>query len=311
MENKAKSKDKKMTPKEMINEKSKNRRNKSKKGSNESGNAPSNVKKWMSPKELLELMAVVENEFIRPTSQDILGGDEGMTLYDVSKSLGAEHAVIRRKIERNRTVEYLTALNHKIMPNVILTAEGKMIDTFVLDIASIQHVVSSYNNERGWLFRDFLIRCKDALKVSLKSNIKLEKELESARTEIADANKKIDLLTQPKITRRNNIVVSKIVPEKSGLFHDTTYKIERQLIKQPRKEDPSYKEVYLQKLANITNGNVKAMLSALKSINCNREILNRRMGQLAEASSDIESLINPKDGEEYNELVKKIEREIG
>lgn len=170
----------------------------------------------------------------------------------------------------------------------INSGDNKTVRSYVLDMRATQQIVSGFSNMAAWLYRDFLIRCKDTLKVSLDA---LEK------------------LTQPRITRRNNIVIKNVVTETGSLFHDTTYRVETEIINQPKKDEDIYNQHYLQKLARITKGNVSSMQSALKKINCNRKVLNKRMGQLYNISDDVDSLINPKDEGKYSELVKQIENE--
>ncbi|MFK7951783.1 MAG: hypothetical protein AB8B73_02980, partial [Ekhidna sp.] len=224
------------------------------------------------------------------------------------KSLGVHHSDLRRKFERSGAISYLTCLNYEVK-TFVYTSQNKQIDSYILDVMAAHHIVGSYNNLAGWYYRDFLIRCKDALKVSLDALNKAEYQLIATRKDLGEAKKKIEILTQPRITRRNNIVIKNVLTETGGLFHDTTYRVETEIIKQPKKDEDIYSQHYLQKLARITKGNVNSMRSALKKINCDRKVLNKRMGQLSNISADVDSLINPKDEEKYNDLVNQIESE--
>lgn len=263
----------------------------------------------ISAMELREKMKEAEARFIQPKPFAELDGKPGVSLSDMSISLNITHSDLKRKVERSGTIEYLRALNYSIKTYVFFTAANRAVESYVMDVMAAQHIVGSYDNLAGWYYRDFLIRSKDALKVSLEVLQKTESTLIKAQVDLSEAKQKIDILTQPKITRRNNIVFKEIVAEKSSLFHDTTYKVKRELIKQPKKEDEVYQEYYLQKLAKITKGNIESMLSALDKLNCNREVLNKRMDQLSRFSDDVNTLINPDDEDEYNSLVKQIERE--
>ena len=230
-------------------------------------------------------------------------------MNDIATSLGVKHSDLRRKFERSGSITYLTCLNYEVKTFVFTSRDNKEVDSYLMSLGAANHIVSAYSNWAAWLYRDFLIKCKDSLKVSLEVLQKTESTLKKAHEDLGEAKQKIDILTQPKITRRNNIVFKEIVAEKSSLFHDTTYKVKRELIKQPKKDDEVYQEYYLQKLAKITKGNIDSMLSALDRLNCNREVLNKRMDQLSRFSDDVNTLINPEDEDEYNSLVKQIERE--
>lgn len=264
----------------------------------------------LSASELKNMMEEMEASFIQPKPMAELGGELGVTLSDIGLSLNVTHSDLKRKIERSGMLDYLSALNHSIKTYVFIAGKNRCsVESYVMDVMAAQHIVGSYDNLAGWYYRDLLIRSKDGLKVSLEILEETQESLKRASLKLEEANKKIEVLTQPRITRRNNIVFSKVVPVKGSLFHDTTYRVEKEIIKQPKKDDEDYKEHYLQKLARITNGNVKSMQSALKRINCDREVLNKRMDQLSEISGDVDALINPKGQNEYNELVKHIERE--
>lgn len=263
----------------------------------------------ISASELKEKMAEVEANFIKPRPMKELDGELGVTLFDIAQSLGTSHAELKRSVERSGELEYLRVFGYQTMTTVIVPAAGPRSESYVINVMAAQHIVAKYDNFAGRYYLDFLIRCKDALKVSLGALQKTESNLKEAQRDLTEARKQIAALTQPRLTRRNNIILKKIIAEKGGLFHDTTYRVEKEIIKQPKKEDANYDEHYLQKLSRITNGNIKSMGSALKKLSSDRDALSKRMDQLSDIGCEVDALINPTDEEKYNELVKKIELE--
>ena len=127
----------------------------------------------ISPSEILTMMEEVESQFIRPEPQDLLNGELGVTLFDIAQSLGASHAEIKRRFERSGEPEYCQAFGYKTMITIIVPAAGPRADSYVLDMAAAQSFISKYDNFRGRSYLHYLIKCKDALTVSL---IELEKK---------------------------------------------------------------------------------------------------------------------------------------
>lgn len=265
-------------------------------------NTKKKEKAKLLPSEIKKMMREVENNFIKPKPQKELNGDLGVTLFDIAQSLGTSHAELKRRVERSGELEYLKAFGHRTMSTVIVPSSGPKSLSFVLDVMAAQHIVAKYDNFAGRYYLDFLIRCKDAFKISLESHEKI-------RTELDDMSKKLEVFTRPKLTRKNNVVIRNVVAEKSDLFHDTTYRVERQTIKQPSKGDSKYDEHYIQKLTKISKGNAKSIQNALLRKQCDLDVLNFKVNQLTEVSNEVDTLINPEDKSQYKELVKKIELE--
>ena len=143
------------------------------------------------------------------------------------------------------------------------------------------------------------------MKVSLDVLQKTESTLKKAQEDLGEAKQKIEALTRPRITRKNNVIIRNVVAEKSDLFHDTTYKVEKHTIKQPEKGDPNYDDHYIQKLSRIAKGNVESILSALKRKKCDLDVLNSTINQWSEISQKADALINPEDKAKYTEIVRK------
>lgn len=256
-------------------------------------------RKKLSSFELKRKMLDFEGQFIKPKPQDELNGKHGVTLTDISVSLRVSHSDLKRKVDRSGAIDYLSALEYEIKPFIFLTAANKYVDSYVLDVMAAQHIVGSFNNVAGWYYRDFLIRSKEAFKVSLDQFNRIVEENNNTLKELQEAKKVIDQLTQPKIARRNKVSIKRIVADKSSLFHDTTYRIEHQIIKQPKKSDKCYNEHYIQKLSKITKGNAEAIRKALGKVGCDKEILNKKASDLLQVSAEVDSLINPDNMSDY------------
>lgn len=130
-----------------------------------------NVK--LSPAEILTMIKEVEDRFVKPTPQAELGGDLGVTLFEMADSLKALHKDIRKKVESE--LPYLTAFNFKVRKVIHTSLDNKTVESYVLDVMAAQYVLGGYNTAAGRYYRNFLLRCKDALTVSL---IELEKNAE-------------------------------------------------------------------------------------------------------------------------------------
>ena len=144
----------------------------------------------ISPSQILKMMKEVENRFIKPKPQKALDGALGVSLFDIAHSLGTSHAELRRKAERSGDIDLIRAFNHKIMTIVILTAEGKRVESYILDMMAAQHIVAKYDNLEGRFYLDFLIRCKDALTVSLEELNKNTEQISHLKKKLAESEKK-------------------------------------------------------------------------------------------------------------------------
>lgn len=264
----------------------------------------------ISPEQVLKMMKEVEVRFIKPKPQPELNGALGVTLSDIAESLDIKLYGLKRKIERSGAIENLTSLNHLIKTYVSHLANGVLTESYVMDLASAQHIVSKYDNAAGWAYTDYLIRCKDALKVSLQEFQKLEAELKRSDSQLNEANKKIERMNQPKIGKTPNMATITVVPENNGQFHDEVFRLTREVIKYPNKGETKYDQAYVQKVSKINNGNIKGIKKALKNMGCDSEAINKCMSVLEEVGKDLDGLINPTDPKEYAELKKRIEREL-
>ena len=132
-----------------------------------------NNKTKISSKHILKMMKEVEERFVKPQPQPELGGRQGVTLSDISVSLGVKHFDSKRKLDRSSAIKRISALNHSLATYVAHSTNGSQYESYVMDIEAAQHIVSKYDNDAGWAYTDYLIRCKDALTVSL---IELEKK---------------------------------------------------------------------------------------------------------------------------------------
>ena len=258
----------------------------------------------ISGDQILQMMKDVESRFIKPKPQSELGGKLGVTLTDIAESLGVAHKDLRRKVERSGAVEKITCLNHLIRTYILIPAVGARTESYVMDIEAAQHIVSKYDNAAGWAYTDYLIRCKDALKVSLEDHKKLVADL-------AKANKKIEKLTQPKISKTPKISTMKVIPAHNDHYHEGEFKLIPEVIQYPKKGETRYDEAYVQKVTKITNGNIRGIKKALKNMGCSSEAINNCLSVFEAMGKDFDGLINPTDAKEYAELKKRVEREFG
>ena len=262
----------------------------------------------ISSDQLLEMMTEFESNFVNPVAQPELNDELGVTLSDIAESLGVSHKDLRRKLERSGAVEKITCLNHLIRTYVPHSANGVSFKSYVMDIEAAQHVVSKYDNVQGWAYTDYLIRCKNALKVSLEQHQKLEAELDRISSELSESNKKLEAFLQPKLTRRNNLIRRFLVKEPDGLFHEGKYSVVKETIKQPRQGDENYDEHKMQKISRITAGNIDTMLKLCRENKCDSGVLNFVMGVLEEYSKYADTLINPENPEVFTNVKKELER---
>ncbi|MFK7825982.1 MAG: hypothetical protein AB8G05_17650 [Oligoflexales bacterium] len=58
------------------------------------------------------------------------------------------------------------------------------MNSYLMSVAVANHVVSAYNNWSTCLYRDFLIKCNDSLKVSLEALQKTDLNFEIAQDEL-------------------------------------------------------------------------------------------------------------------------------
>lgn len=262
----------------------------------------------ISSDQLLEMMTEFESNFVNPVAQPELNDELGVTLSDIAESLGVSHKDLRKKLERSGAVEKITCLNHLIRTYVPHSANGVSFKSYVMDIEAAQHVVSKYDNVQGWAYTDYLIRCKNALKVSLNEFQRLEADLKRSDNELAKANKKIAKLSQPKISKRPNIKTMKIVPAYNDPFHEGNFQLIPEVVQYPEKGETQYDEKYVQKMSKITKGNIKGIKKALNNMGCSSDVINNCFSLFESFGNDFDGLINPTDAKEYAELKKRVER---
>ena len=144
----------------------------------------------LSPSETLNLMKEIESQFVQPRPQPELNGEVGVTLSDIARSLGVTHKDLKRKVDRSGAKGRINRMKHRIRTYILIPAAGARTDSYVMDITAAQHIVSKYDNDAGWAYTDYLIRCKDALTVSLAELEKNTIEINLLRKKLAESEQK-------------------------------------------------------------------------------------------------------------------------
>ena len=182
MEDKNKSKDKKITPREMINKKSRERRESKKNKSNTGPSIP--VCKTVPSYE------EASKRFFEPYPIPELGGRKGLTCTDIAKLLDVKVSHVIQKIKSESMKEmfkYLESLKAEISAR---SASGFYTD-YALDAKTAETFIAKYNNPIGWMYLRYLQACREVLnhaikhiKITLKENEELKKENEGLRNQI-------------------------------------------------------------------------------------------------------------------------------
>lgn len=164
---------KKLSPKAMINEKSKKR------GRTHPG----------SYSEMKKMIEETEARFVNPEPQSLLEGNPGLTLTQMSESLGIPHAEMRRKFDKSGVKKYLSQCNYDVMEFSITSLDNKQVRSYVFSVEAAKHVAASVNSLKGFLYRDFLIRSTDALKVTIEHAEEQSKTIEDLKKENCELRK--------------------------------------------------------------------------------------------------------------------------
>ena len=189
----------KMTPREMINQKSKGR----------------NQKPPSSYSEMKKMIEGFESRFIMPSMQPELDGVFGVTLKDIATSLGVAHKDLRRKIETSGDLEFITSRNYLIRKILLIPAAGARTDSYVMEVRAAQFVVSSYNNLAGRTYLDYLLRTNEAFKFSLDEMQEQTKKIEHLEKENGKLRKLASKSSRKEAVRELTVSQAK---EKSHLF---------------------------------------------------------------------------------------------
>lgn len=195
-----KSNQKKMTPREMIRKKSQER-----------------DKKKYSPSysDMKRLLVEAEQRFVKASPQPLLGGKSGVTLIQMADSLEIPHAEMRRKFDKSEVKRYLSHCNYDVMEFSITSRDNKEIRSYVLSVEAAKHVASSANSIKGFLYRDFLIRSTEALKVTVDHSKELAEEIIQLKEENEKLRKLVGKSSRKEAVRELTISQSE---EKSHLF---------------------------------------------------------------------------------------------
>ena len=179
MENKAKSKDKKMTPREMINKKSKERRDGKKNKSSSESSIPSC--------KVIPSYEEVSKRFFEPYPIPELGGRKGLTCTDIAKLLDVKVSHVIQKVKSKSMEEmfkYLESLKAEISAH---PAAGFYTD-YALDAKTAETFIAKYNNPIGWMYIRYLQACREVLshaikqiEITIKENEELKKENDGLR----------------------------------------------------------------------------------------------------------------------------------
>lgn len=104
--------------------------------------------------------AAVSN-FIAPTPREELGGELGLDLHPIAKSLGAEFKHLKER--------YLTLKNLNEIDGVAITASSgnpinPTVESFVLTVEDAKFLVTQYQNKIGRAYCKYLIRFEEKAK---------------------------------------------------------------------------------------------------------------------------------------------------
>jgi phage anti-repressor protein len=97
------------------------------------------------------------SSFVQPHFIQELG-EEGLTLKEISTSLGIDHNVAKVSLEKN--------INNYVNRQkfCFFNSNGLEVTSYHLSTEDAKLFVASYNNEAGWGYRKFLIQCEKKLK---------------------------------------------------------------------------------------------------------------------------------------------------
>lgn len=189
MENEDQTRNEKLTLREMINKKSQER------GRKHPG----------SYSEMKKMIEETEARFVNPEPQSLLGENPGLTLTQMSESLEIPHAEMRRKFDKSGVKKYLSQCNYDVMEFSITSQDNKKVRSYVFSVEAAKHVAASVNSLKGFLYRDFLIRSTEALKVTIDHAEEQAKNIERSKEE----NDRL---------RRENIELKKLIEKKKDPY---------------------------------------------------------------------------------------------
>lgn len=110
---------------------------------------------------------IVVSGFVKPYPQDVLGGEDGLTSFDIARSLGISVAKVNEKINTEAFKKLCKNNGYDLIAIAIKSGKrGRPGINWVLGSRASKACVSTMDNLKGNRYLDFLFDCEDvALKV--------------------------------------------------------------------------------------------------------------------------------------------------
>ena len=103
------------------------------------------------------------SQFVSPSTRPELGGELGLDLHEIAKSLGTKFADLKVKVDRMIKDNRITAMAYAATVEAGTYVERK-IDSYLFDVESARFLVAKTNTKIGDAYTRHLIQCEAALK---------------------------------------------------------------------------------------------------------------------------------------------------
>ena len=225
--------------------------------------------------------------FIKPRPWEELGGEYGVELHEISNCLQVDFHNFKKNLERSDFFEMANILKLKIRSIDRFNKNNVLVKSYVVDEEAAELLLAKSKSILGYHYLRFLRQCRLAAKELAKEYQTLSIEYKKQKTELKQANDKIQALTEPKKRRKGSKLVKVItkIHEEKDLFGNTTcYKeVEHKTISEM---SPVEHKLYkLQHGAKVMNGIATDMKQIMSD--CNSDHGTEELAKVTQNLSNI------------------------
>ena len=240
----------------------------------------------LSYEDLSRKIIEIEGNFVSPSPQTDLDGKLGVKLEEVAQSLGVSYGDLKRKITRSNSVEKIKALGYDIRSTLKIPKSGSRSQSYVMEVGAAQHIVAKYNNPAGWLYVEFLLRCKSKFQNFLENTVQDDSIDHELKIKKMQSFLMLGKYKKKKAQRKD--FGGKNSDWYKGMIDD----LKSQRINSPSKSWTADLDQF-RHLCSISAGNAKSMIAILKRTKCDYPALKRCVRDLNENCKKIKELTSP------------------
>lgn len=166
------------------------------------------------------MTAIVTTAFHEPVPQAALGGELGLTSFDIAESLGirddrgyVHQTAVRQRIDRN--LEFLRANHFSVGTEKRAGTGGRAQENYVLSVEAAKYIVATWKSDVGVGYFRYLLACEQKVERGVPQLEAMMLKLKEDFNRLADDNARL---------RTENQAIAKALP-KAKVKREKRYRV--------------------------------------------------------------------------------------